>query len=334
MNALMRYAAVFAAVLGALGVVAAAGCTSHATEFESLVPPPPVVVPVDAARASLEAARLLDANSGRVIAMSPDALAPFALAAADDYRASAAPYVRRLALLYANTLLMGAVPLAPGATAYISRDSPERPSARVTALAGEALVATHAATGKAKYLQGAREAARAVVQLRPEGADAAAAYLFFATSGNALGLGATSRRTLLSAVRVAARALPERVDGAGLDDRAWVLLALASSPSARDEAAAARGASRIWKTVFHTDGTPSSPGTDDRGGVGIALSVSLFQAVASRWGTKAAGSVLAQAYRSAAADGTITLAPGSSVVAQAYYALAFARRLASLRAAS
>jgi hypothetical protein len=334
MKALVRYAAVFAAVLGALGVVAAAGCTSHTTEFESLVPPPPVAVSVNAARASLEAARLLDANSGSVIAMSSDALAPFALAAADDYRASGAPYIGRLTRVYANTLLMGAVPLAPGATAYVSRDSPQKPSVRITALAGAALVAAHAATGEVKYVQGAREAARGVVRLRPEGADAAAAYVFFATAGDAVGPAARTRRTLLAAVRAAANALPDHIDGAGLEDRAWVLLALASSPSASDEAAAARGASRIWRTVFHTDGTPSSLGTDDRGRVGVALSVSLFQAVASRLGAKAAGSVLAQAYRSAAADGTITLAPGSSVVAQAYYALAFAKRLVSLSAAS
>jgi hypothetical protein len=334
MKAVVRYGAVLAAVLGALGVVAAAGCTSHTTEFESLVPPPPVTVPVTAARASLEAARLLDANSGGAIAMSPDALAPFALAAADDYRASAAPYVRRLTLLYANTLLMGAVPLAQGATAFISRDNPQEPSARVTALAGEALVAAHAATGEVKYLRVAREAARAVARLRPEGADAAAAYVFFATAGDAVGGAATTRRTLLSAVRAAARALPDRVDGKGLEDRAWVLLALAASPSASDGAAAARGASRIWKEVFHSDGTPATLGTDDRGRVGIALSVSLFQAVGSRWATRAVGSVLAQAYRSAGTDGTITLTPGSSVAAQAYYALGFARRLASLRAAS
>jgi hypothetical protein len=333
MTALTRYAAAFTAVVLAVGVVAAGGCTSHEAQLEAQVPPPPVAVPVDAARASLEAARLLTSNSGLVIAMSVDALAPFTLAAAEHYRASGAPYIRTLTRTYADTLLAGADIVSPGAAVYVSGDAPRKPSAGATAVAGAALAAAYNATGERSYLRGAREAARGLMGLRPRGVDGAVGYFFFATSGQVLGPTATSAaRKLLPAVRAAARRLPARIDGAGLAGRAWILLALASSPSAADRATAGRGALRLRTNAFEADGTPSPLASSDPRRLGTALTVVLLQAVAQQVGNKGVGSVFAQAYRSARADGTITLTPGSSVTAQAYYALAFAERLSALRA--
>jgi hypothetical protein len=84
--------------------------------------------------------------------------------------------------------------------------------------------------------------------------------------------------------------------------------------------------------AFEADGTPSPLVTADTARLGTALTLVLLQAVTARVGEKAVGTVFAQAYRTASADGTITLAPGSGVVAQGYYALAFAQRLSALSA--
>jgi hypothetical protein len=255
---------------------------------------------------------------------------------------------------FADTLLEARVRVANG-EAFIGSASRGRPDLEATTDAGNALLDVFRVTRGARYLAAAHDAASAVRSLgwattkegfavRIPGASrlysvpltAEVALLLKRAKGIGAAKGsaheAESAFHFLAVHQAAVGRWYLNIDAKTpmtLETWARTLLALASTRNVTNQGIVGGGVAGLWAAAFTNSGSPRRGPLTDRRGIGVALSLRLFQRFAggSRDADIAYGSILEHRR----ADGTVEEALPTDSIAQAYYALAFAERAIALR---
>jgi hypothetical protein len=310
----------------------------------------------DGTRAADGATRLIQLYQGNRLSLSTEALAALAQAAALMFDSSGAPGMKAAAHDFAEGLLDARVRVGPD-QAFFGSTSRGHPDLEATTDAGNALIDVFRVTNDERYLLAAQSAARAVASqgmgwtrtgkgfaVRIQGTprlysipSTAAAALFLKRAANA-GAGRRSATEATSAfhfIDVHQAAVGRWYLNVGAKTpmtlRTWAttLLALASTRAVDHQGIVGGGVPGLWSAAFSPSGTPIHSPLLDKRGLGVALSLRLFQ----RFAGTASDAHLA--YRSILdnrrPDGTIEEARPDDDIAQADYALAFAERALALR---
>jgi hypothetical protein len=337
-------------------VLFATGCTTHEARFERDVPPPPSNGAADSRRSTDAASLLIRRYQTRAISLPPESLAALAQAAALVFKTTGAPGMKTTAEQFAATLLGARVPVA-GDQGFFSSTSRGQPDLEATTDAGSALIEVFRVTGDRRYLAAAQSAARAVTSRRmgwvvtkegfavrspgthslysiPLTADAA---LFLKRTARAGGPAASANQAkrAFHFIDLNQAAVGRWYLNVGANTPmtllpwASTLLALASTRTAEHQGIVGGGAPGLWSEAFTDSGGPRRTPLVDMRGLGVALSLRLFQRFA---GARRDADL---AYRSIIddrrADGTVRVARRDDTIAQATYALAFAERALALR---
>jgi hypothetical protein len=334
----------------------ATGCTTHEARFERDVPPRPSNGAADSRRSADAATKLIRRYQAKAISLPTESLAALAQAAALVFETTRAPSMKATAEQFAATLLETRVPVA-GDQAFFSSTSRGQPDLDATTDAGSALIEVFRVTEDRRYLAAAQSAARAVTSRRmgwvvtkegfavrapgthslysiPLTADAA---LFLKRTASAGGppASADQAKSAFHFIDLNQAAVGRWYLNVGaitpMTLRPWAstLLALASTRTAEDQGIVGGGAPGLWAEAFTDSGSPRRTPLVDTRGLGVALSLRLFQrfAGAQRDADLAYRSILDDRR----ADGTVRVARRDDTIAQATYALAFAERALALR---
>jgi hypothetical protein len=348
----MRYAAVTLIVV----ILFSAACTTHEKKFEENVAPPASTRAADSVRSEQAATDLIQLYQRKMISLPPEALAPLAQAAALLFETTGAPGMQDAARGFANTLLGARVKLGSSEAFYGSK-SLGQPDVQTTMDAGNALIDVFRITRDQRYLSAARSAARAVTSRRlgwirrkqdfaVRAANVRGLYsiVLTAEAGAFLGRAATIGAT--PGARDQAAGAFRFVDAHQAAVGRWylnvgsktpmtlvtwarTLLALASTRSPFHQGILGGGGPALWAAAFTSSGRPRRTSLVDTEGVGVALSLRLFQRFAgtSNDADLAYGKILADRRP----DGTLRNAPPNESIPQAFYALACAERALALR---
>jgi hypothetical protein len=335
-------------------VILVSGCSTHERKFERDVPTPPSHAAQQSSQAADAATTLIQRYQPKTISLPTESLAALAQAAALLFEANGAPGMRGAARHFADTLLEARVATGSG-QAFLGPASRRTPDLQATTDAGNALIEVFRATGDKRYLAAAKSAARAVRSMgwsetrtgfavRTPGAKRlhsiplTADVALLLRRMNPLGGPAGSAREATSgfhfiAAHQAAVGRWYLNVGANtpmtLETWASTLLALASTRSVENQRIVGGGAPGLWTAAFTDAGILRPSPLADKRGIGLAMSLRLFQRFpgSSRDGDLAFGSVLDDRR----SDGTVKEGPGDDAVVQSNYALAFAERALALR---
>jgi hypothetical protein len=332
------------------------GCTTHREDLDPSSASR-VAATADERKTALEAVRrLLGFRPGTIDQMSTEALAAATSAAALATSASADRDLATISRQYADALLRREAGRA-GLSGFARAAAADTPDAAVTGLAALALLDAAEATGDARYESAARNAAQAVTDPRFGWVEArdhvgvavpadevataarrtgarrrisialtATAWWLLRRTGDVLDAG-RARDTVLGNQAAVGRwyaILGTRVP-MGLTDWATTLNAVIADPSRQSQGVLGAGVPAIYAAAFESDGAVAERRQDaDAQGVALALGV---VAQYADWSYAArAFPAITDEMRP---DGRIDLG-ADMPTAQAYFALAFARRLATL----
>jgi hypothetical protein len=328
---------------------------THETRFERDVPPPPSNDSAESRRSADAATSFIQRYQAKAISLPTESLAALAQAAGLVFETNGAPGMKAAAEQFAAKLLEARVPVA-GDQAFFSSTSRGQPDLEATTDAGSALIEVFRVTGDRRYLAAAQSAARAVTSRRmgwvvtkegfavrtprtpslysiPLTADAA---LFLKRTASAGGSPASAdqAKRAFHFIDLNQAAVGRWYLNVGANTpmtlRPWAstLLALASTRTAEHQGIVGGGAPGLWSEAFTDSGSPRRTPLVDIRGLGVALSLRLFQRFAG------AKRDAALAYRSVLddrrADGTVRIARPDDTIAQATFALAFAERALAL----
>jgi hypothetical protein len=335
-------------------MILVSGCSTHERKFESDVPPPPVHADQNSSQAADAATILIQRYQPKAIALPTESLAALAQAAALLFEGNGAPGMRAAARRFADTLLQGRVATRSG-QAFFGSTSRGNPDLQATTDAANALIEVFRATGDERYFHVAQSAARAVRSMGwsatktgfavrmpgtkrlysiPLTADVALLLKRMSSLGGSAGSAREAKGGFhFIAVHQAAVGRWYLNDGAKtpmtLDTWARTLLALASTRSIENQGIVGGGAAGLWTAAFTSAGVLRRSPLADKRGIGLAMSLRLFQRFAgtSRDADLAFGPVLDDRR----SDGTAKEGRGNDAVVQSYYALAFAERALALR---
>jgi hypothetical protein len=299
---------------------------------------------------------LIQRYKAKTISLPTESLAALAQAAALLFEANGAPGMKAAAHEFADTLLEARVPVADG-QAFFSSSSRGQPDLGATTDTGNALIDVFRVTEDQRYLAAAQSAARAVTSQRmgwvatkkgfavktpgahslhniPLTADVAL-FLKRAASAGGAPASADQAESAFHFIDLNQAAVGRWYLNVGANTpmtlRTWAstLLALASTRNPDRQGIVGGGAPELWSEAFRDSGSPRRTPLVDMRGLGVALSLGLFQRFA---GTRRDADL---AYRSILddrrADGTFRVARPDDTIAQATYALAFADRALALR---
>jgi hypothetical protein len=347
-------------ISGGLALVACAiltaGCTTHEAKFERDVPLPPSKITSDSISSADAASRLIQRYQARVISLPTESLAPLAQAAALLFEATGAPGMKAAAGEFGDTLLEARVPVASG-QAFFSSASRGRPDLETTADAGNALIDVFRVTDDERYLAAAQSAARAAASTRMGWIATRRGFAVRAPGQRRLyNVPLTADVALLlkrAATTDARRVLAKQADSAfhflavhqaavgrwqlnvgaktPLTLKTWArtLLALASTRSVENQGIVGGGAAGLWTAAFTPSGAPRGGSLSDQRGIGVALSLRLFQRFAGT--SRDADLTYERILNARRPDGTVVGARRDDIVAQGSYTLAFAERALALR---
>jgi hypothetical protein len=299
---------------------------------------------------------LIQRYQAKAISLPTESLAAFAQASAILFEDTGAPGMKAAAHEFADTLLEARVPVA-GDQAFFSSASRGQPDLEATTDAGNALIDVFRVIEDERYLAAAQSAARAVTSPRmgwvatkkgfavrtPEAQSLynipltaeVALFLRRAASAGATKASANQAASAFHFIAIHQAAVGRWYLNVGartpMNLQAWAgtLLALASTRTAENQGIVGGGVAGLWSAAFMDSGTSVRGPLLDQRGLGVALSLRLFQrfAGASRDADLAYGHVL----NHRRSDGTAAEARPDDGIAQAYYALAFAERAFALR---
>jgi hypothetical protein len=337
--------------------VCSAGCSTHEPRFEEGLPSPPSRLETESGTAAGAAGELIRRYETKTIVLPVESLAALARASALMFDVTGAPGMQAVARSFTDTLLKARVPVGSG-QAFFSSRSRGRPDLEATIDAGNALLDVFRLTRDTRYVTAARDAGQAVISKRlgfvstsdgfavaVQGAHPGL-YSIPLTAGAALFLQrlavTQTRPTALKYAQGAFEYVAKHQAAVGrwyllvgaktpMTLRSWAgtLLALASTSDARNQGIVGGGVAGLWSAAFTNSGSPRRGPLFDRRGLGLALSLRLFQRFASS--SREADATYRSIFSDRRSDGTVEEAPSRDDVAQAYYALAFAERAFALR---
>lgn len=345
-----------AAMIGIVGLLVLAGCSSHEPRYEDRVPPSPKPAStrdlVDAAGRIAERYRR---DAGRLPA---DALAPLTQASAIGFRVSGAPGLRMLTSHYADMLLASQLERR-GGSPFFGAASPNRADAAITADSVDALVDAYVATRDPRYRQAAIEGATALKQpslgltparggLMMRVSSRGTQHLSVALTAQVArvldrvgdpfigGAATDTRNQLLRAVARAQQGLGRWYAFVGsevpmnMEQWAMTLLSVASVDGRSPVAGiAASGITALFDAGFTPTGEPDLGAVHDRDGYGSGLAISTFDAYADA--PRYALLVTQRALERRREDGTVMTVSRDDARVQGVYAVGFARRALSSR---
>jgi hypothetical protein len=341
--------ATVAALLASVVCAGLSGCSTHRRNLESNAPPQGVPAQSSGELASV-ALSLIDRASRRANLLSSEALAPLTEAAALTFGRTGSIKAYTSTQTFANALL-GARVKRGAVSGFFAARNAAAPSARLTAIAGLALARAFAATRNPPYARAAREAAIAVTSRALGWTKASAGEGVRAASGQGPNIAMTANAALLlkraGALGVAglepkSRAafrtiyLSQAAVGSwyatvgrkipmSLAEWGSTLYDLSADGSTPSLGVLGAGMPHLYANVFGRRGQLLRERQASRSPVGIAIAL---RALAAWEATGLAEEAFGQMLKLRRPDGTITVAASDDTISQAYFALAFAQRLA------
>jgi hypothetical protein len=329
--------------------IALAGCSTHRKSLESNAPPQGAPTQ-GAGGVGAIVFSLLDRQSNRLDLLSSEALAPLTEAAAITFIRTGSSHAFALTQHFASGLLAARVTRA-GVSGFFGSGRPSVPQAGLTAISGLALTEAYAATGNPTYKAAALGAAIGVASpalgwvssargtgvrqgpgLAPNISMTANAALLFKRAGAhtnpALLLKSRAAFLTIYSSQAAVGSWYANVGGhvaMNLAEWGTTLFDLSADGSKASLGILGGGMPHLYANAFDTGGQLLNNAQTSAGPDGVALAL---RALASWEDTGRAEKAFAQMLKLGRRDGTISLAPPDDTVGQAYFALAFAQRLA------
>jgi hypothetical protein len=325
-------------------------CSTHREGLASEAPPQgaPTLSTTELAAIAMST---LESQAPHINLLSSEALAPLTSAAAIIFKRTGSPRALTLTNQFANDLL-DAQFRQSGVAGFFGASTGVEPTAQITAVAGLGLVDAYAATHDLRYRNAAIKAAMDVTSpalgwvasSRGTGVrqEPRAKGLDIAMTANAALLlkrtGELGHPSLLVKARAALRTIYASQAALGrwyattgthrpmsLSDWGTTLYVLLADGSKESLGIAGAGIPAFYHLSFNSAGRLMKNQLTENQPVGVALDL---RALAASGEGSLADNAFGEIIMLRRRDGTISLAPSADAVGQAYFALAFARRLA------